>query len=305
VIGMPHLLYRCYAKVNLTLEVLGKRSDGYHDLASLVHTISLADDLRMDSATRLLTRVEGMDIEPSANLVAQAAQLLTASISSSSHLGAEVTLVKRIPAAAGLGGGSSDAATTLVGLNRLWDCRLGIAELTNLAAELGSDVPFFVRGGAALMRGRGEVLEALPSLVGQWLIVVVPSHDVLDKTRVLYQALRPSDYSAGDATARAVAGVRKRLPLAAADLTNAFTRAAREIFPGLSTSWAECERVCGRGFYLSGAGPALFSLASDRTDARRQVATLARIGLPAYPARTIKHARAALKFTADTPIRYS
>ena len=151
---MPHLLYRCYAKINLTLEVLRRRDDGYHELASLVHTIGLADDLRIDSANELLTRVEGLDIEAETNLVSRAAQLLTSVTRVAT--GAQLTLKKRIPIAAGLGGGSSNAATTLVGLNTLWGTRVHLAELTRLAAELGSDVPFFVRGGAALMRGRGE-----------------------------------------------------------------------------------------------------------------------------------------------------
>ena len=159
---MPHLVYRCYAKINLTLEVLRRREDGYHELASLVHTIGLADDLHIDSANELLTRAEGLDIEPETNFVSRAAQLLASA--ARVRAGAELTLKKRIPAAAGLGGGSSDAATTLVGLNTLWGTRVTLAELIELAAELGSDVPFFVRGGAALMRGRGEDLEILPQL---------------------------------------------------------------------------------------------------------------------------------------------
>src|SRR5438445_2570645 len=135
------MLYRCYAKLNFTLEILRRRDDGYHDLASLVHTISLADDLRIKPADDLLTRVEGLDIDPDTNLVARAAALLAST--TGERRGAELSLVKRIPAAAGLGGGSSDAATTLVGLNTLWDARLDLADLAGLAAELGSDVPFF------------------------------------------------------------------------------------------------------------------------------------------------------------------
>src|SRR5438067_7385639 len=115
---MAHLLYRTYAKINLTLEVLGRRDDGYHELASLVHTISLADDLRISAADALVTRVEGLVLDPATNLVWRAAQLLWSV--ADGRRGADLTLVKRIPAAAGLGGGSSDAATTLVGLNRLW-----------------------------------------------------------------------------------------------------------------------------------------------------------------------------------------
>jgi 4-diphosphocytidyl-2-C-methyl-D-erythritol kinase len=296
------LVYRCYAKINLTLEVLRRREDGYHELASLVHTIGLADDLHVDSANELLTRVEGLDIDPETNLVARAAQLLNSA--TRVRTGAELSLTKRIPAAAGLGGGSSNAATTLVGLNTLWGTRIHLAELTQLAAELGSDVPFFVRGGAALMRGRGEELEILPPIQSQWLVIVVPPHDVLDKTKRLYAALEPTDFSSGEATELAAQRLRQHLPLIEDHLTNAFSRPARVIFPGLSPLWTKAEAICGRRFFLSGAGPALFALAADRADARRQEAKLARLGLATYAARTVKHARAAIKFAADHSIGY-
>src|SRR5207302_5817773 len=109
------VLYRCYAKVNLTLEIIRRRPDGYHELSSLVHTISLSDDLYVQPAADLLTRVEGLELANETNLVTLAARLLvhTANV----HLGADLSLVKNIPAAAGLGGGSSDAATTLVALS--------------------------------------------------------------------------------------------------------------------------------------------------------------------------------------------
>jgi 4-diphosphocytidyl-2-C-methyl-D-erythritol kinase len=296
------VLYRCYAKINLTLEILGRRDDGYHDLASLVHTISLADDLRIEHAADLLTRVEGLDIDPETNLVARAAELLTST--TGERRGAELSLVKRIPAAAGLGGGSSDAATTLVGLNTLWDAPLDLADLAGLAAELGSDVPFFVRGGAAVMRGRGEQLDFVPPLIGQWLVIVVPPHDVLDKTRRLYAALEASDFSSGELTDTVADVLRRRKSLDAARLVNGFERAARSVFPGLSVAWATAERVCGRRFFLSGAGPAVFAFASDRLDARQQLAPLGRLGLPAITARTIKHARASVKCTTETSIGY-
>src|SRR5437763_800215 len=112
----------------------------------------------------------------------------------------ELTLGKRIPTAAGLGGGSSDAAATLVGLNTLWSTRLGMHALETLAAQLGSDVPFFVRGGAALMGGRGDELSVLPPVIGQWLVVAVPSQTLANKTPTLYAALAPNDFSSGEAS---------------------------------------------------------------------------------------------------------
>ena len=284
------MLYRCYAKVNLTLEIVRKREDGFHELASLVHTIGLADDLRIDAADDLVTRVEGLDIDPDTNLVARAAQLI--STTTRTRQGAELSLVKRIPAAAGLGGGSSDAATTLVGLNTLWDSRLGIKDLEGLAAEIGSDIPFFIRGGAALVQGRGEHITPLPALKNQWLVLIVPPHDVTDKTRRLYAALEQRDFSSGELTHRAADHLQSGGTLREADLRNGFERAARAVFPGQAEVWAEAERVAQRRFFLSGAGPALFALARDRADARRNAATLGKLdGIQAHAVRTIKHAR--------------
>jgi 4-diphosphocytidyl-2-C-methyl-D-erythritol kinase len=296
------VLYRCYAKVNLTLEILRKRDDGYHDLASLVHTIGLADDLRIAPADELVTRVEGLDIEPHANLVARAAELLASA--TRQRRGAELSLLKRIPAAAGLGGGSSDAATALVGLDAFWNTPLGLTELARLGADLGSDIPFFIRGGAAVMRGRGDELDVLPPLVGQWLVIVVPPHDLVDKTRRLYAAVQPSDFSSGEITEAAAALLRRHASIHDAHLANGFERAARAVFPGLSGVWAEAEHVCRRSFFLSGAGPALFALASDRTDARRQLPVLGRRGLVAHAVRTVKHARASVRFAAAASIGY-
>jgi 4-diphosphocytidyl-2-C-methyl-D-erythritol kinase len=296
------VLYRSYAKINLTLEILGRRDDGYHDLASLVHTISLADDLRIEPADEVLIRVEGLDIEPETNLVSRAARLL-ASVTRA-RAGAELTLVKRIPAAAGLGGGSSDAATTLVGLNAFWGTRLTVPELSDLASELGSDVPFFVRGGAALMRGRGDDLTLLPPLKGQWLILVVPPHQIDEKTKRLYGALTVTDLSTAEATEMAAERLRRRHSLLEDHMINGFERAAREVFPNLSQVWAQVERVGGRRFFLSGAGPALFGLAHDRTDALRLVPKLKRVGVAAFASRTVKHARVSVKFAAGTPIGY-
>ena len=299
---MPQLVYRCYAKINLTLEVLRRRDDGYHDLASLVHTIGLADDLHIEPADELLTRAEGLDIEPDTNLVARAAQLLASA--TRVRTGAELTLRKGIPTAAGLGGGSSDAATTLVGLNTFWGTGVHLQELTRLAAELGSDIPFFVRGGAAVMRGRGDDLEILPPIQRQWFVIVVPPHDVLDKTKRLYASLEPTDFSAGEVTGEAAQRLRQHQPLIEDHLTNAFSRAARAIFPGLSPLWTKAEARCGRRFFLSGAGPAIFALAQDRADARRQQTRLARLGVATYTARTVKHARASIKLAADPAIGY-
>jgi 4-diphosphocytidyl-2-C-methyl-D-erythritol kinase len=299
------ILYRCYAKVNLTLEVLGRRPDGYHELRSLAHTIGLADDLRIAAADEaLVSRADGLAAEAEAdeNLVSRAAELLRDW--SRTRAGAELTLVKRIPVAAGLGGGSSDAATTLVGLNRLWRTRLPQRELSALAARLGSDVPFFLRGGAAVLSGRGEQVEPVRPLSGQWLTLAVLPHAVANKTTRLYAALGPTDYTDGRATQGQAAALTAGRPLDASNLQNAFSRVAQREFGGLAAAWALAEQTCGRSFHLSGAGPALFALAMSRDDARGMVPVLERLGLRAFATRTVARARASAQVAGPGSIGY-
>ena len=151
------------AKVNLHLEVLGKRPDGYHEIATLMVAIRLFDTLVFrDEPTgdiRLQCTRHGLSTGPD-NLVVRAAHLLQQH--AGCQRGAAIRLVKRIPLAAGLAGGSTDAAATLAGLNELWKLGLGREELANLAARLGSDIPFFLDGPAAWCSGRGERVKATP-----------------------------------------------------------------------------------------------------------------------------------------------
>jgi 4-diphosphocytidyl-2-C-methyl-D-erythritol kinase len=285
------MLLRCYAKINLTLEIVGKRPDGFHELASLVHTVSLADELGIEPAPKLVTHVEGMDLDPEANLVSRAAALLAARLGRRD--GANLSLVKHIPAAAGLGGGSSDAAATLAGLSSLWNARLMPSRLRAIAAELGSDVPYFVQGGAALMRGRGDDLVALPPLRDQWLVLLAPAHTIADKTRRLYAALEPRDFSPGVVTRQAAERLARGLPLDEGELVNGFERAARRVFPGLDELWRATERASGRRLFLSGAGPALFTLVASRAEAHEVASRLSRPEARAFAVRTVKHARIA------------
>ncbi len=178
-----NLTLRAHAKINLTLDVFSKRADGYHGIASVMQTIGLYDTLHLATCEE-----EGIHFScdsPSAipvpndptNLVYRAAQILLEA--SKAHgkpvpTGVAIHLEKQIPSQAGLGGGSSDAAATLVGLNRLCGWEWSEKELLAFAAQLGSDVPFFVLGGTAVARGRGEILTALPDAPLLWLVVVKP-----------------------------------------------------------------------------------------------------------------------------------
>lgn len=268
------------AKINLTLEVLGERPDGCHEIVSILQTIDLCDTLTVESSSHLRLTAPGLDCDESDNLVLKAADLLRAATGCS--LGAEILLEKRIPAAAGLGGGSSDAATTLVALNQLWELGLGSEALADLAARLGSDVPFFLGGATSLARGRGERLEPLPPLAGLWIVLTVPPVIIPHKTKALYAALTPADFSDGSASLHLAQQLRMgyRLPFQA--LRNVFERPAFALYP-LIASYRQAMLAAGAPFVrLSGSGPALFTLYHARRDAQALVHRLADEGMPAH-----------------------
>ncbi|WP_269605494.1 4-(cytidine 5'-diphospho)-2-C-methyl-D-erythritol kinase [Prochlorococcus marinus] len=157
------LIAEAHAKINLHLEVLGIRSDGFHELAMVMQSINLSDQLKMikSADNKITLKSNNKDISNGEdNLIIKAANLLRNKVGNT-QLGVDIELEKNIPIGAGLAGGSTDAAATLVGLNKLWNLNLEIEELENLSKEIGSDIPFCVLGGRQLCFGRGEILERL------------------------------------------------------------------------------------------------------------------------------------------------
>ena len=190
-----------HAKVNLTLEALGRRDDGYHDVVSVIQTVDLHDTLTFEPADQLELVCDDPELAGCGNLAWRAARLMQDSARTAD--GARISIAKRIPVAAGLGGGSSDAAATLVALNRLWRLGLSIGELTALAARLGSDVPFLLRGGTAMVSGRGERVAPLPPADLEWLVIACPDIPVPNKTASLYGRLSPVNFTPRRAHAKA------------------------------------------------------------------------------------------------------
>ena len=263
------LAVRAYAKVNAYLDVVGKRPDGYHDLDTEMVAISLCDLLHLESreGSRVELTVEPPDprLEGADNLVARAAALLRRE--SGSRLGASILLRKRIPVQAGLGGGSSDAAAALHGLSRLWRLGLSQERLMALGAELGSDVPFFVRGaGRAVCSGRGEIVAPEPRGESRGLVLVSPG--IPTPTAAVFRELRSDDYPVGRAA-------------------NALQAPAERLYPEIRLAHERLARATGRDFLLSGSGPTLFAWA-DAADERRRLARAAkRLGLRCWSARTV------------------
>ncbi|MEA2641859.1 MAG: 4-diphosphocytidyl-2-C-methyl-D-erythritol kinase [Chloroflexota bacterium] len=264
-----------YAKINLCFEVLGRRPDGLHDVVTVLQTISLADHLTFAPAPKLTLKCTGMPTTDD-NLILRAARLLQQRTGRQS--GGAIRCEKRIAVAAGLGGGSADAAATLRALNALWQCGLGQGDLEELAGELGADVPFFVRSGTALAGGTGRTLEPLPDAPSHWVVLAALSAGSDDKTRAMYSALVPADFTDGSAT-RAQAAAIRRGDLDATALSSAFTRLAIERWPGTRLA---LEMLAGTGApaAVSGAGPAVFALYASGSAARAAEVQLRRAHLP-------------------------
>jgi 4-diphosphocytidyl-2-C-methyl-D-erythritol kinase len=180
------------AKINLHLEVLGLRPDGYHELAMVMHAIDLADHLHFQDSddTQITLRCSHPDLPVGPeNLIVRASERLRA-LAGQPQRGVTITLEKQIPIGAGLAGGSSDAAATLVGLNALWGLAIPPAALAELAVELGSDVPFCLNGGAQLCFGRGEVLEACPGTPSSLGVLLLKHPEVSVSTPWAYGLCR-------------------------------------------------------------------------------------------------------------------
>ena len=250
------------AKVNLTLEALGRRGDGYHEIVSLVQTIELADRVRIEPSDSLELAITGeavlgVPLEGPRNLAFKAAQALTEAAARPA-LTARIVLEKQIPAGLGLGGGSSDAAAALRGLDRFWGLALPHEALLAAAAGVGSDVPFFLEGGAALLSGRGERVEPLPDQAPRDLTLFLGDLETEDKTRRMYAALTPADFSDGRRGHVAAAAFRRGLPLAKTDLVNVFDRHLATVAPPLAAAIELC-RDAGLAVHALGSGPGFFT----------------------------------------------
>jgi len=264
----PALLVRCPAKLNLTLRVLGCRDDGYHELDTIFQAIDLWDTIEARPGERLSLACDEPSLAvDSSNLVLAAAELLLAE-KCDHALGAELTLRKRIPVQAGLGGGSSDAAGALLLCSKLWGLDLSLEELAQLGARLGSDVPFFLYGGKARGRGRGELIEPLPQGGEMLFLIGIPPFGI--STSGLFSELR-----------RRLTLPRNgvSLPLFSAHKwqeENDFHIAVNELETIAFESWPELEifrdalsRAGASSALLSGSGSAVYGIFRDAEQLNR------------------------------------
>ena len=259
---------QAWAKVNLTFEVLGKRLDGYHEIASVMQTISLCDVLAFQPGPDIGLACDIAELASPTNLVYRAARLMQGT--TRGRRGVRVSLRKGIPMAGGLGGGSSDAAAALQALNEMWGVKAPRRKLMEMAARLGSDVPFFVRGcPTALATGRGEEVEDLPSPARTWLVLLRPPIELAHKTREMYSRLEPAAFTEGQHTGRLADSIGPGRRVTNGQCYNAFEPLALSLFPGLSGYRRRFLEAGAGEVHLAGAGPTLFTLVAGRDEGER------------------------------------
>lgn len=282
--GSTEVVLRTSAKVNLALEVLGKRGDGYHEIATVLQAVDLFDRLKLEAADTISLHTDDPDLPTDdGNLVIRAARLLQKA--AGVEAGARIRLIKRIPVAAGLGGGSSDAAATLWGLHRLWRLRWPKARLQELAVELGMDVPFFLGSGRAVARGRGERLTVLPGGGGYALVLVNPRVPL--STREVYGRVPEGWRAEPTGTERVIEALRTRnvIKIAAA-LTNNLESVVEPVLPVIGRMKAALLAAGALGAIMSGSGPTVFGMARSLDHARQIRTRVSRAGWACWAVRT-------------------
>ena len=266
---MTEILLRAFAKVNYALEVRGKREDGYHEISTVMQSISLADEVALEHVRRgFELRVEPGSAEvgpPEENTVYKAKKVLEEF--AGGQLPARVRLRKGIPAGAGLGGGSADAAAALVGLNELFGLGLSIAELREAGLGIGADVPFCLSGGTALAEGIGEVLSPLSAPPEHYLVVAKPAAGA--STARIYRAYdeRPEENKASILPVLEALRVGD-LGSLVRSLGNGLELVTKGLVPEVRALEEELLRVGALGATMSGSGTAVFGLFGTEAEAR-------------------------------------
>ena len=267
---MKSLTLKAPAKVNYRLDVLRRRPDGYHDLRMIMQRIDLCDEITIALSSTPGIRVTcGRDGVPDGpgNIAWRAADALVKL--SGRNVGIDIAITKNIPVAAGLGGGSSDAATVLLGMNELLELGLGIERLMEIGVTLGADVPFFVFGKTALAEGIGDVLTAIDAAPPLWLVIVNPNIPV--STAWVYQSLRLTGGRIGDTIPRFF----KDVAAVCAVLSNDLEAVTIERYPVIGEIKEKLVAAGAAGALMSGSGATVFGIFEAEEEAQRAARSLA------------------------------
>jgi len=258
---MPTLTTKAYAKLNLSLEILGKREDGFHEIRSILQTIDLWDVVSFGISDSINIACDIPELNDQTNIayktVARVKQLCQ------SELGINIRINKEIPIAGGLGGGSSDAAVSLRAVNKLWELGLSQSQLELVAGEIGTDVPFFLYGGTCVVSGKGEQVTQLPGINAQYIFLVSPEHKLSRKTPLLYENINEKHFSSGNSVTETALRISEDGTLREDTMVNTFEALAFDIFPDLVEYKNAMKQAGITKIHLSGTGPALFSIGTD------------------------------------------
>jgi 4-diphosphocytidyl-2-C-methyl-D-erythritol kinase len=263
------ILEKASAKINLSLDVLHKRDDGFHEVEMIMTMVDLADRIEIQELphdTITLSSQSGYIPLDEKNLAFKAAKLIKGRFQV--RQGVHIHLDKKIPIAAGLAGGSSDAAATLRGLNRLWGLGIPVEELQKLGAILGSDVPFCIGGGTALATGRGELLQAIESPPQCWVIMAKPPINV--STSDIYAKLNAKQIKSHPSTAALLEAIRtKNLDKLCQSMGNVLEEVTLGMYPIVLQLKHCMENLGAEGVLMSGSGPTVFGIVSKEVKAQR------------------------------------
>jgi 4-diphosphocytidyl-2-C-methyl-D-erythritol kinase len=258
-VGVVKLLVKAPAKINLSLDVLYKRPDGFHEVEMIMTTIDLADRIELSLLNQDKIHILSHNRyvpDDQRNLAYQAAQLLKQRFNVKQ--GVEITIEKSIPVAAGLAGGSSDAAATLRGLNKLWDLGLTLDELAELGSEIGSDVSFCVYGGTALAKGRGEIITKLPAPPTCWVILAKPFIGV--STAEVYRRLDVNGITHPNTIEMIKAIKDNDYQQVCKNVGNVLEEVTLNLHPEVAQIKEQMRRFGADAVLMSGSGPTVFAI---------------------------------------------
>ena len=263
------LAAKSFGKINITLEVIGRFPDGYHQIVSVMQAIELCDTLSFKlSFNQHINFICDMPvIQTDDNLVLKAARLLK---EYSEHpYGADIHLEKIIPVSSGLGGGSSNAAVTLLSLNQLWDLNLNQDTLTMLAKKIGSDVAFFLNSPSCIAEQKGDTITQIKSVQPTNMVLVVPKIDLQEKTKNMYNLISMKDYTDGKLSFKTAKLIESGQLPTHYPMYNIFKKVAMESFPEISLAEKAMIESGASQVQLSGSGPSLFTFTKSTNESKR------------------------------------
>lgn len=284
---MNSISIKAYAKINLTLDVVGKRPDGYHDVEMIMQSVDLYDEIilkEIHEGIELCSNIQDLPTDDG-NIAWRAAQLIKTEFGITR--GIHITINKNIPIEAGLAGGSTDCAGVLSGLNRLWNLGMEGARLRALGKRLGADVPFCLMGGTALAQGIGDILTPIDSKEDMWLAVVKPEFGV--STKEVFTGLKLEDIKKRPDNQKMIEHLKSgQIQNIAEGLVNVLEGVTIPMYPEILRIKAQLKAQGALGSLMSGSGPTVYGIFRDKVSANVAAKALKREYEQIYALKTVK-----------------